>query len=130
MVAGFCLLPSREPQRLSPRVAAAINEITQPGDQIYLCGYTEPTLHYYLTERARDVRRRELEAELANSTGPVLLAITQRSMDRLDDELRAVLIPRMHEQSVSGINEANMRPVTIRVGRLNADALADERLLR
>ena len=41
MVAGFWLLPSREPQRLSPRLARMINDMSQPGDQIYLCGYNE-----------------------------------------------------------------------------------------
>ena len=130
MVVGFRLLPSREPQRLSPRVASAINEMTQPGDTIYLCGYAEPTLHYYLNEKARDIHRRDLEIELASAHNSILLAITQRSIDRLNDPLRALLLPRVSERSVSGINEANMRTVTVHVGRLTPDVLANLRSLR
>jgi len=124
MVAGFWLLPSREPERLSTQVVRAINEMTRPGDQIYLCGYAEPTLHYYLAEPARGIHRRDLEAELAGANQPVLLAISQRSMERLDEQLRVELMPWLSEKSITGINEANMRTVTVYVGRISLDTLA------
>jgi len=131
LVAGFWLLPAMEPTRLSRRLAETIDRLVQPRDQVILCGYTEPTVHYYLAGRARDAQRSELEEALASASGPVVLAVSARSpdqpenlalRDRLAPDPRDRLAPLVRERMLSGLNWGNMSLETIGVRRITSGA--------
>jgi len=123
LVAGFWLLPAMEPTRLSRRLAETIDSLVQPGDQVILCGYTEPTVHYYLAGRARDVQRGELEEVLASASGPVVLAVSACSPDQPENlALGDRLAPLVRERMLSGLNWGNMSLETVGVGRITPGA--------
>jgi hypothetical protein len=81
--AGAWLLPKFEPMRLSRLVGESIDAKAQPGDCVVVCGYNEPTAHFYLRSRpATSVKPEELVLALAVAPGPIFLVITQGPLDR------------------------------------------------
>jgi len=123
-VVGLWLLPSMEPTRLSRRLADTINQLVQPGDHVYLCGYDEPTVHYYLAGTARRVHHSELGE--VSSSKPVVLAIRQHYLERIDPALRARLKPLVQPCTLTGLNHGNMRIQTVCVGRVDLSEIARE----
>ena len=82
---GHWLLPSFEPMRLSRILSESIAAQAKGQDQVYFCGYEEPTAWFYLrTNPAKLVKKDDLPALLARHPGPLLLAITQGRLDHLD----------------------------------------------
>jgi len=120
MSVGFLLLPAFEPLRLSRNVADAINETAWPGDRIYICGYSEPTMHFYLENRAQEIYGGDLEGILASadSEGAVLLAVTQRELDRLSADFGKLIAPKLKQHAIEGVNYAKEgRRTTVWVSR-------------
>jgi 4-amino-4-deoxy-L-arabinose transferase-like glycosyltransferase len=106
MTIGFGLLPALEPLRLSRNLAEAINELTEPTDGTYLCGYQEPTTHFYLQGRAKEIGREAVEGIITLDKGGVVLAITQRELEKLDREVFQRITPLIKQQRIEGINYA------------------------
>jgi 4-amino-4-deoxy-L-arabinose transferase-like glycosyltransferase len=82
VVAGVWVLPSFEPYRLSPQIAAQANALCGPNTEVLVCGYTEPTLFFYLQRPGRVVAAEGIPAALADGGAPRVLIVR-------DPELRA-----------------------------------------
>lgn len=125
VLAGVVLLPAFEPARLNRQVAAAVNELVEPDDEVWLCGFTEPTVHYYLNVVARDVHRHDLAEALSRVEGQLLLVISEKAVSRQEPALQEQLRPMLNLRRLDGINQANMDPVTIWIGRRDASVVHD-----
>lgn len=69
-VAGVWLLPALEPHRLSRLVAERANILGAGVAEVVVCGYTEPTMFFYLRSPARVVGAEECARILADTTEP------------------------------------------------------------
>jgi len=118
---GFGLLPAVEPLRLSRNLATAINNMAEPDDRIYLCGYPEPSTFFYLNHPGREIGAGQIEQLLdknnQNTKGQLILAITQRRLDRLDSDLRQRLEPLVKQYAIQGFNYVKGRTATIWLSR-------------
>jgi 4-amino-4-deoxy-L-arabinose transferase-like glycosyltransferase len=100
MVVGVWALPGLEPYRLSRRIAEAANELSGPTTRVLACGYTEPTVFFYLRRPAHVVSAREIQRP---QPGTVLIV--------RDAEARAAgLTPDADGwHPLEGLNIANLR---------------------
>ena len=84
--AGLRLTPVLDSFNFSRRTAEAINAETQPSEKVVLCGYKEPTLHFYTNERMEIVHPSMLTrfVDEARSGPPILLAVYGRELEDLE----------------------------------------------
>jgi 4-amino-4-deoxy-L-arabinose transferase-like glycosyltransferase len=113
--AGF--LPEIERYRLSPRVADAVNATARPGDVVYVCGYEEPSVFFYLREGARPLRSGEFAEHVLAATQPATFAIARKQWDDLAPEDRSRLQPLLTGSPVRGLNYVKMQRTEVLVGR-------------
>lgn len=110
-VAGLWLLPVLEPQRLSRGIAERANARAGPDAAVLVCGYTEPTLFFYLDRPARVVSPAGLVAAAEAPGGPRLLVVREQ-------ELAASGLARGADwECVRGLNYVRGRRETVWIGR-------------
>ncbi len=64
---GVWLLPTLEPARLSRNIAERANAMLTPDSAVYVCGYDEPSMFFYLDAPATVVRSDRLTSLLADT---------------------------------------------------------------
>jgi 4-amino-4-deoxy-L-arabinose transferase-like glycosyltransferase len=118
---GVWALPGFEPYRLSRRIAEQANALCTPGTEVLACGYTEPTMFFYLQRPARLVGSDEVRRALADGHAPRVLILR-------DPELAAAGIVRQTDgdwQRVAGFNYVKGRQEVVWVVRVAADSPGD-----
>ena len=116
-LAGLWVLPQFEPYRLSRRIAEQANALDDGAASIYVSGYTEPTMFFYLERPARVLASGELAGALRDRSGSCIVIAR-------DENLRAAGVkPADHAdwRSVEGVNYVKGCQETVWVGRLPAN---------
>ncbi len=128
---GFFLLPALEPLRLNHQLADRLNKLHQPGEQIYLVDYEEPSVFFYLHTSARTIHHAELKNLLhAPATRPsktqpgksILLVIPQNKWSKLTTPIKKQLHSDNPLAKITGTNVARMEKQTIHVIRWQRSA--------
>jgi len=78
--AGLFLLPALERYKLSPMVAALIEDQAAKDTPVTTCGYGEPSLNFYLGRRLAPIEEPDLPAWAA-APGKGILVVTQTKLD-------------------------------------------------
>jgi 4-amino-4-deoxy-L-arabinose transferase-like glycosyltransferase len=76
LLVGTWLLPSLESHRLSRQIAERANALCGPATEVLVCGYTEPSLFFYLTRTARVLSAAEVAALSDDFANPRLLIVS------------------------------------------------------
>jgi len=111
ILVGGWLLPGFEPYRLSRLVAERANELAEPDRIVLVCGYTEPTVFFYLRGPVRLVDKTALASELSRPGQPVVLAV------RAPEAEAAGIRPDPSWLRLEGFNYVRGRKETIWIGR-------------
>lgn len=77
VVAGVWVLPGFEPYRLSRQIAAQANALCGPNSEVLVCGYTEPTVFFYLRRPARVVSAAEVSRAVAEPDAARVLIVRE-----------------------------------------------------
>jgi len=77
VIAGLWVLPGFEPYRLSPQIAAQANALCGPNTEVLVCGYTEPTVFFYLHRPARVVSAAEIGRAVAEPDAARVLIVRE-----------------------------------------------------
>jgi 4-amino-4-deoxy-L-arabinose transferase-like glycosyltransferase len=116
-VAGFVVFPLMEPYRLSRNLAEQLKVMASAEDEIVLCGYREPSTFFYLDGRGEAVPPAELLDRIARAEKPMIVAVTEKTLNDMDDAARSRVQPILKEV-VEGFDNVKMRNVTVHYGRL------------
>jgi 4-amino-4-deoxy-L-arabinose transferase-like glycosyltransferase/membrane-associated phospholipid phosphatase len=92
ITAAFRLLPALEPLKISPRVAAAITRQAPLHAPVSTCGYSEPSLNFYLHGGTVHSVSAEDLAAWAAEPGEGVLVVTAPIYERQHDSLTAARI--------------------------------------
>ncbi|MGE3181339.1 MAG: ArnT family glycosyltransferase, partial [Phycisphaerae bacterium] len=116
---GTTVLPFYEPQRLSRKIANAVNQVAQKRDQIVAVGYDEPTLFFYLDHPAKSMTQTKFSQRFSgpgadgehvvailSTSGAAELRQNQGTHDRWKEVAR-----------ISGLNYVNGRTVEVIIMR-------------
>jgi 4-amino-4-deoxy-L-arabinose transferase-like glycosyltransferase len=124
LVVGLWALPGLERYRLSRQIAEQANELCGPTTEVLACGYTEPTVFFYLRRPARVVGPDEIRRAASDASAARVLIVR-------DAEARAAGLTPAAEGShrLEGFSLANMRheEVWVLSGRTSGQAGAGSR---
>jgi 4-amino-4-deoxy-L-arabinose transferase-like glycosyltransferase len=76
VLVGAWLLPSLEPHRLSRQIAERASALGDPATEVLVCGYTEPSLFFYLTRTARVLSAADVAALPDDFAAPRVLIVS------------------------------------------------------
>jgi 4-amino-4-deoxy-L-arabinose transferase-like glycosyltransferase len=112
VVAGMWLLPALEPHRLSRLVAERANVLGTGVAEVVVCGYTEPTMFFYLRLPARVAGAEECARILADTAKPRVIIVRE-------SELRAAGIEPREGPGAAGQGSALRSEVWERTAGFN-----------
>jgi len=130
IVAGFWLLPALEPHRLSRRIAERVNALAGPGDGVFVSGYEEPTMFFYLRHAPQVVSPGVLAGLLVDgasgpASGPAGGPPMRILVGRESDWRREGVVPggpTAEWDCLDGLNYGRMEWVTVWIARVQARA--------
>ncbi len=114
IIVGVWALPGLERHRLSRHIAERANELSAPTTQVLACGYTEPTVFFYLHSPARVIGADQVRRVTSSAGTPRVLIIR-------DAEARAAGLATDAEgwHDLAGFNYANMRREKVWIARVS-----------
>ena len=115
LVVGLCALPALEPYRLSRNVARRVNAVCDPGTEVLVSGYEEPSMFFYLEPPARVVSPPVLVAALKPAEHSRVLVARAEAWRAGGVE---PLAPGAVWQRVRGFNYVKWRKETVWIARV------------
>lgn len=126
-VFGMWLLPALDTLWVSRPLAARLDAAAKSGDEIYVCGYEEPSTFFYLRHPARVVSAPELGLLLARQTAAVIAISDKILSDTVEsarggisDDVARRLTGAVDPTPVRGFNYVKGRTETIWIARVPA----------
>jgi 4-amino-4-deoxy-L-arabinose transferase-like glycosyltransferase len=117
VLVGVWLLPMMEPDRLSRNIATQANALDAGAEEVLVCGYTEPTVLFYLERAARVVGPAAVAEALRAAEQPVVVVMSDAAWVASGltvDERRGMW------RAVRGFNYVNGERATVWVAHVPA----------
>jgi 4-amino-4-deoxy-L-arabinose transferase-like glycosyltransferase len=117
---GLWALPSLEPMRLSREVAREVNARAEPSMPVYICGYEEPTMFFYLKSVPVCVEtHEELVERLKQLKTEAIVAVAEQPVQSTSRHRASSISWKQPPTTITGLNYVKMDRPIVRVGMVS-----------